>query len=72
MSERKIRIKLDCLSVQLFGGVVILQQRIRILGDLVRAQIKHVCVGVLRRFASGPRFFIFAQRCQKGFGNFSG
>src|SRR5439155_16959198 len=47
VSEREIRIEFDRLSVKLLGSLVILQQRIGIFGDLVRAQVKNVRVGVL-------------------------
>src|SRR4029453_6795665 len=65
VSEREIRIELDRLSVKLLGSLVTLQQRIGILGDLVRTQVKNVRVGVLRRLGGGPRFFSLAECCPR-------
>ena len=71
MSKRKIRIELDCLRIKLLGGLVILQQRVGISRDLVRAQIKHVRIGVLRRFRGNPCFFLLAERRPERVGNFA-
>src|SRR6266487_5945202 len=41
MSECEIWVQFDCLHVKLLASLVILQQRIGIAGNLIRAQIKN-------------------------------
>ncbi|PYL50593.1 MAG: hypothetical protein DMF32_03795 [Verrucomicrobia bacterium] len=72
VSQREIRVEFDCLHVKLLGGLVIFQQRIGIAGDLVRAQIKNVRIGISRRFGCSQRFFVIAERCPQGIRDFIG
>src|SRR6516162_8155301 len=62
VSEREIWIEFDRLRIKLFGGLVILQQRIGVTGDLVRAQIKNVRIGVRCWFRFNTGFFLWRKR----------
>ncbi len=63
-SERKIRIKIDGLLIELNGGLQLLPAVVRDLDlDLAGAQIKQVSVGIFRRLGRGDRCF---GRCECG------
>ncbi|KAG0505533.1 MAG: hypothetical protein Udaeo_11240 [Candidatus Udaeobacter sp.] len=72
VSEGEIRIEFDCLHVKLLSGLIILQQRVGIAGNLIRAEIENVRIGVLRRLRCCLGFLIIAKRCAKRIGNFAG
>ena len=55
--ERKFRIERDRLPVKLFSRFVVFQERVGVVRNLRRAQIKNVRVRVLRRLRSHAHFF---------------
>ena len=75
MSECEIWVQFDCLHVKLLGSLVILQQRIGIAGDLIRAQIKNVRIRISGRFGGNELLFLASQCCSQllsdGLGDFA-
>ena len=61
VSEREGRIVLDRFGVEPFRELEILEQAIRIRFVTARFQVKHVSVGILRRFGYDPVFLFRAQ-----------
>ena len=70
VGKRKIRVEGDRLHIKLLRRLVILQQRVGISRDLIRSQIKNVCLRVLRWFRFHPRFLIRAESDAKRLGYF--
>src|SRR4029077_2896765 len=47
MGKREIRVERDRLHVKLLGGFVILEHHVGVSRDLIRPQIKHICIRIL-------------------------
>src|SRR4029077_375348 len=72
MGKRKVRVERDRLHVKLLCSLVILQQRVRISGDLIRPQIKHIGIRVLRWLGCYSRLLIRTERSAQSVGDFTG
>ncbi len=72
VGKRKVRVERNRLHVKLLRCFVILQQRVGVSRDLIRPQIEHICIRILRRLGCYSRLLIRTQRSAQSIGDFTG